>query len=308
MENNSVVKNHIIIEVNEKMEENIIIRKNETKYLLLIILAICFLATGGIFVKLSSLPPINTGFYRILFSIPILFPFAIKKVKTVSKKELMLLLLSGAFLAGDLTLWNISFYFTTVANANLLANLVPITIIPVSYFLFKEKIHKNFLIGMGVIGIGIFFLMIGKVQPSIKSFQGDFMAFSTSIFYASFMLTVYKLRDKISSTIIMFVSAFGSIFVLAIVIGLTEGYYIPKNFHEIYPLLCLAIISQICGQGLLAFCLGRVNASLSSILVLSQPIIAAIYSYIIFSERLSIIEVMGIIISLVGIYIAKKNF
>lgn len=52
-----------------------ITRNNETKYLLLVILSICFLATGGILVKLSNLPPINTGFYRVLFSIPILLPF-----------------------------------------------------------------------------------------------------------------------------------------------------------------------------------------------------------------------------------------
>lgn len=50
-------------------------RTNDSKYIFLIFLAICFLATGGIFVKLSPLPPINTGFYRILFSIPMLMPF-----------------------------------------------------------------------------------------------------------------------------------------------------------------------------------------------------------------------------------------
>ena len=150
--------------------------------------------------------------------------------------------------------------------------------------------------------------MSGKIHPSIRNFQGDFMAFCTSIFYASFLLVVYKLRDRINSTVIMFVSSFGSVFVLFIVMVLKEGFFIPRNFHELYPLICLALFSQIFGQGLLAFCLGKVTATLSSILVLSQPLIAAVYSYIIFSERISIIEIMGIAIALIGIYYSKKTF
>ena len=51
-------------------------RGNATKYVLLALLAVAFLATGGIFVKQSGLGPINTGFYRMLFSIPLLWPLA----------------------------------------------------------------------------------------------------------------------------------------------------------------------------------------------------------------------------------------
>lgn len=95
------------------------------KHIFYIILAICFLATGGIFVKLSSLPPIATGFYRILFSIPLLYPFVKDEIKKIEFKNIILIILAGIFLALDLIFWNISFSFTTVANANLLANLVP---------------------------------------------------------------------------------------------------------------------------------------------------------------------------------------
>ena len=116
------------------------------------------------------------------------------------------------------------------------------------------------------------------------------------------------LRNKIDSMVIMFISAFGSILVLIIVIILREGFYYPKNFEEILPLVGLALVSQILGQGLLAFCLGKVNASLSSIICLSQPVIASVYAFIIFSKKLSFIEIIGILITIFGIYFAKKNY
>jgi drug/metabolite transporter (DMT)-like permease len=283
-------------------------RDNHIKFILLEVVAIASLATGGIFVKLSVLPPIGTGFYRVLFSIPLLFPFIYREARNVAKKDILMILLAGGFLAGDLALWNISFHLTTVANGNLLANLVSFTIIPVSYFVFKEKMPKNFFMGLFVVLFGVILLMSGKINPSIDNFIGDLYAFSTSIFYALFMLMVYRLRDRVGALTIMGVSAFGTCIVLFFVMLAVEGISYPQHLTELYPLIGLAIVSQICGQGLLSFCLGKVQASLSSIIVLAQPVIAAVYASLLFSEQLSSIEMLGIVITLIGIYFSKKAF
>ncbi|HEL1556823.1 MULTISPECIES: DMT family transporter [Streptococcus] len=282
-------------------------RSNATIYIFLIFVAICFLATGGIFVKLSSLPPINTGFYRVLFSIPMLLPFIKKEDIQLDKKQIATILLAGAFLAGDLALWNISFSYTSVANANLLANLTPFTVIPFSYFFFKEKMTKRFFLGAFITFLGVIILMGNRLTLTSDRLLGDMLSLSTSVFYAMFMLTVYKLRDYIKSNVIMFISAFGSLLILGVVIFFTEGFYIPHNFSELWPLLSLALISQILGQGLLAFCLGKVNASLSSLITLSQPVVAAIYAWIVFQESLNIQSIIAIMITLVGVYLAKTQ-
>ena len=127
-----------------KKSLNASVRNNETKFVLLAILAVAFLATGGIFVKLSNLSPINTGFYRILFSVPLLWPLVWGKLGRLVRNDVALLFVAGLFLAGDVALWNTSFSYTTVANANLLTNLTPFTVIPVSFFLFREKIPRLF--------------------------------------------------------------------------------------------------------------------------------------------------------------------
>lgn len=283
-------------------------RCNSAKYIFLIFLAICFLATGGIFVKLSPLPPINTGFYRVLFSIPMLLPFIKKSdLQSLNYKQVVTIVLAGAFLAGDLTFWNSSFSYTTVANSNLLVNLTPFTVIPVSYFLFKEKMTPKFLLGGLVTLLGVFVLMANKVTVSPERLLGDSMSLGASVFYAMFMITVYKLRDTVKSNVIMFLSAFGTLLVLAAVIFFTEGFYVPKNFEELWPLLALALVSQILGQGLLAYCLGKVNASLSSLITLSQPVVAALYAWVIFQEHLNLQSIIAIIITLTGVYLAKTQ-
>lgn len=237
-----------------------------------------------------------------------LLPFIKKSdLQSLSYKQVVTIVLAGAFLAGDLTFWNSSFSYTTVANSNLLVNLTPFTVIPVSYFLFKEKMTPKFLLGGLVTLLGVFVLMANKVTVSPERLLGDSMSLGASVFYAMFMITVYKLRDTVKSNVIMFLSAFGTLLVLAAVIFFTEGFYVPKDFEELWPLLALALVSQILGQGLLAYCLGKVNASLSSLITLSQPVVAALYAWVIFQEHLNLQSIIAIIITLTGVYLAKTQ-
>lgn len=295
---------------------NIMIKANRSQENLavgIVIIAVCFLATGGIFVKLSEVQPIATGAYRIIFALPLAY-FWMSLEKQVNKKlnkpnfkRICLLTLAGIFLGLDLILWNISFNYTTVANANLLANMVPFVVIPLSYFVFKEKISQLFWVGLMITTTGVIILMSGKIQPSLDNFFGDGLAIGTALFYGLYILSVSRLRQGLSASTVMFYSSFGSLLVLIPSSIIFESKIIPTSVSGILPLIGLAVFSHIGGQGLLAYSLGKLSASLSSVLVLTQPVIAGIYALIIFKEHLSIVEVLGMFITLTGIYIAKRS-
>lgn len=147
--------------------------------------------------------------------------------------------------------------------------------------------------------------MLGKIKPSISNYFGDFLAALTSVFYAIFLLLVANLRKNINAFSIIFISGIGTLLTLFFSMIFIDGFSFPKNLTEFYPLIGLAIFSQIGGQGLLSYTIGKIDVNLSSILILSQPIIATIYSYIFFKEKITIQEFIGIIVVLIGIYIAK---
>lgn len=283
-------------------------RSNKRIDVLLELLAVAFLATGGIFVKLSVLSPINTGFYRVLFSIPLLYPLARRHLYQVSRRDIVLLFFAGVFLAGDVALWNLSFSYTSVANANLLTNLTPFTVVPVSYLIFKENIPKLFYLGSGITLAGVYILISGKADPAPSSYLGDFLAFCASFFYACFLLISYKLRDRIASSVIMFISGFGTALALLIASLFTEGFQTPHTVTELLPLIGLALCLQVIGHNLLAHCQGKINVNLSSIICLTQPAAATIYSLIIFSEKITVTEAAGIMIVIAGVYMVKAQF
>ena len=59
------------------------------------------------------------------------------------------------------------------------------------------------------------------------------------------------------------------------------------------PLLALAFFSQILGQGLMIYAIGRVAPILFGITLLIQPIISATYGWIVYGERLAGLDWLG---------------
>jgi len=277
------------------------------KNILLVLLSVSCLALGGIFVKISILGPISTGVYRVLFSLPVFFYLTRYSKEKISLRDKLISMSAGVFLAFDLILWNISFSFTTVANANLLANLVPFTVVPLSYFIYKERISRQFLVGGSVIFLGLIILLSGKLEPDALNFKGDLLALSTSIFYGLFIITIYRLRQSVSTIYIMAYASIGALLTLTPVAIVMEGVQIPLSLQAIAPLLGLAILSQVIGQGGLSYCLGKIPANLASLLVLTQPLISAVYAFILFKEKISPIELLGIIVVLFGLYVANMK-
>ena len=138
----------------------------QQKALLALFFGAAAIAFSPIFVRLSELGPIATGFYRIAFALPVLwiwlsvFNPAIGQRKTPSTTgEYFFLILSGLFFACDLAFWHWSISLTSVANSTLLANAAPIFVTLGAFFFFGERFSKLFLFGLVSAVTGIILLM-----------------------------------------------------------------------------------------------------------------------------------------------------
>lgn len=157
-----------------------------TKYVLLALLAVAFFGDGRHFCEAKGLGPINTGFYRMLFSIPLLNTGLWQTAH----------LHVGRYpadccwpLAGDVALREYRLWLCQLLlNANLLTQPRPFTVIPVSYFLFHERLPKLFLPGAAVTLAGVLLLVGGKASPVPDNYFGDFLALAAAFTLASCLL------------------------------------------------------------------------------------------------------------------------
>ena len=68
-----------------------------------------------------------------------------------------------------------------------------------------------------------------------------------------------------------------------------------------------ALFCQVFGQGLLAYSLSKLSSGVVSVTLLLEPVIASIFAWVIFSEKVSFFEWMTFAVVLIGIYLAQSS-
>ena len=71
-------------------------------------------------------------------------------------------------------------------------------------------------------------------------------------------------------------------------------------------LIALALISQVAGQGFVAYGLAHLPASFSAVTLLLQPVVATLLAWVILSEPLGVLQGLGGCAILAGIAVASQ--
>jgi drug/metabolite transporter (DMT)-like permease len=270
--------------------------------------AIC-IALSPIFVRLSEAGPTATAFWRTALALPALWPLYLARPKLGSSSAPGLLLLAaGLAFAGDLAFWHAAIARTSVANSTLLANLASIFVTIAAWAFFKQRPSALFLAGLAAALGGVALLVHSSLQFSAHGMLGDVFGVVTALFYAAYLLAVKALRDR----------GCGTLLIMAVTSTITTAALLPTALasgERILPLsgagwldlLGLALISHAAGQGLIAYALAHLPAAFSSVSLLLQPVMAALFAWTLLAEPLSALQVAGGAIVLAGIYAARRG-
>jgi drug/metabolite transporter (DMT)-like permease len=270
----------------------------------------CAIAFAPIFVRMSDTGPVASAFWRTALATPFLWAWIWAREPTnEGRPSLWLpLLLAGLFFASDLGVWHWSIVWTSVANSTLLANLAPIFVTLAGWLFWKQKFTRTFLVGMFVAIAGMFVLVGPNFAIGGTRLLGDALGALTAVFYAGYFLAIKVARDGGASTArLMAWSTTITAIALAPVALASPQPFLPAAAHGWIVLLALALITQILGQGLIAYAFAHLPASLSSVSLLIQPVVAALAAWVIFGEAVGSMQFVGGAIVLAGIWLAKKG-
>ncbi|MDH3592595.1 MAG: DMT family transporter, partial [Planctomycetota bacterium] len=195
--------------------------------------------------------------------------------------------------------WSIE--LTSVANATLLANFAPVFVTLGGWLVFKRRFGPLFLAGL-VVALGGLVLLLGA-HPSV----GDLLGLLTAVFYASYILSVGRLREEFATGTIMLWSAATAAALLLPVSLLSGEVFWPATARAWAVLAGLALVSHVGGQGLIAYALAHLPAAFSSVTLLVQPVMAALLAWLFFAEALTPSQALGGVIVLAGIVTARRG-
>ena len=269
------------------------------------------LSFSAMFVRWANAPGPVTAFYRLFFSIFLLLPFFLPRIRAkpaLKSTSVLFPLLAGVFTACDLALWTASLSFTTAANATLLGNTAPLWVALGTWLILKQKLSPGFWRGLTLALLGAALIMGTDFLLHPRLGIGDVMAIFTGFFYGGYFLFTERSRRQFDPISHIWLVGIGASLTLFIVNTLLQypltGY--PTQTWIVF--LATAVVSQLIGYMSLAYALGHLPASVVSPTMILQPIVTAVLAIPLLGEIPSIWQGIGGAIALVGIYIVNQSY
>lgn len=266
----------------------------------------CAIGFAPIFVRMTETGPAAAGFWRLFLALPVLALLAMRDGQGVKTAPSRMMLLAGLFFALDLSFWHYGVKLTSVANATVLTNLSPVVVTVAAWFLFRERPARIFIAGLAVALAGAATMaMAADHGQAINAPLGDVLSLATAVWYAFYFLAMRKARQGAGASRAMFWSTLASAPILLAVAFAFGEQIMPGSGAGWMACVGLAVV-HVAGQGSIAWALGRLPASTASVVVLAQPVVAAVAGWILFHEALTPLQMLGGVLTLAGVVIAQR--
>lgn len=280
------------------------------------------IAASAILTRLSGSSPGAAAVFRCLFALPVLAVLLpIERTRRpgarLTVRGLWMIRVSGLLLALDLVLWTHAIEAVGTGLATVLGNLQVLIVGLLAWWLLHERLERTLLatLPMMVIGVALLGGLVGAHSYGAHPMLGVVYGALSSIAYAAFLLLLRhgmgagQVGRTVQGGVVraLFEATAGALvgsIVLAAVFG---DFRIGPVWPALGWLALLAVTSQVLGWLLITASLPRLPASLTSMLLLAQPVGALGLGMLVFDERPSVQQFYGVALVLLGVLIAATG-
>ncbi len=271
---------------------------------------------AAIFVRFcDDVPAIMIAAYRLGVASLILLVFS--RIRGVSfripRKDLLLSIAGGVFLGLHFIFWITSLKYTSVASSVVLVTTNPIFVGIFSYFILKERQHREIIIGTILCLIGSVVIAAGDsgihslILLDEKALVGDVLALVGAVMASAYLLTGSRVRERLDIlTYITIVYTTSAIFLAGVSLLMGISFTGYRSSSYMYMIL-LAVIPQLVGHTSINWALKHLRAGMIAISILGEAIGATILAYLFFGETVSTPQIAGMALIFTAIIIASRK-
>ncbi len=232
----------------------------------------------------------------------------VEKVKTIDLMKIAGCALFGAVINGALFLKGMT--LTNPINASLIIIMVPLIVMILSYFVFKEKIGVLRLTGL-LLGIGGAAILITKLKPidfGVSTIKGDIFILLNAISFGLYLILVKDLMKRYNAvTMARWIFTFAFLFMMPIGFKhITEIEFSSVEWYH-YLLFSFVILFPTC----LAFylyniALKYVSATTASSYIFLQPLLTAVIAISLGKDELDFYKIIGGSLIFIGVFLVTQ--
>ena len=292
-----------------------------------LLIAILAVSTASIFIRFAQMdgaPSLVIAALRLSFATILLAPVALTRhraeIKSLSKNQITLGVVSGLFLAVHFATWISSLEYTSVASSVVFVSTGPLWVALLSPMLLNEKLTRAAIVGLilallggTVIGLSDACVIQNGIQcPQLsqvmqgRAMWGNFLALAGAWAVTGYLIIGRKLRAGMSLIPYIFLvygMAAIALLVSMFVAGQSPVGYETKTYGWI---LLLAAVPQLIGHSTYNWLLKRLSATLVAITTLAEPVGSAVLAFVFLKEAPANSVILGGVLILVGIYLTSR--
>lgn len=276
-----------------------------------LLLGIFACSTAALMIRCTNMHPILLASYRLLLASLCLSPLFFKKLKDHKGdylwRHLRASILPGLLMGAHFILWIMAVKMTTIVNATLIVNLVPVAMPFFMFALIRERITSYELIGTLLALVGLYLLASGDFSLNHQHFQGDLLCLLAMVLLTAYLALGRKNRNIVSIWLYIVPLYFiGGLFCFVVALFFTNPIQAYSSI-DIAVVVGLVLVPTIIGHSILNHCMKYLRGQIVSILNLSQFIFAGTMGYLFLDEAptrsfyiASVIIVVGAVIAIRG--------
>ena len=236
---------------------------------------------GPLFVRAMDVSTPTTVTYRFLFAVPVMHFVAWLFGGRVTWQLMRQALLPGALFGITIIVGFAAVKHTSVSNASLISNLMPVAVVIIARFVMHEPVHTRQFIAVGVALLGVAIVVFGAGSSGDASIYGDFLAVLNVVVWTAFFLRMKNLRDvglhswsllAAVTTVAAIVAVPPSLLAADDLGGMNESSWVF--------LVAMVLLPGVVGHGLMTWASGHLPVTVSSLLTLGSPVVSAIGAWL----------------------------
>jgi DME family drug/metabolite transporter len=286
----------------------------EPKALLAVLVAAACWATSGIFVKLiatdSGVGALALAFWRdlvtflvLLAGIGVLRPRWLR----VERRDLPWLVALGASVGIFHVFWNLGVFLNGAAVATVQQAAMPAIVTLAAWLIWREPLTMAKLLAIALTFAGVVLVSgIGALAHSELSLGGMLVGMAIPVMYACWNLLAKRVRQRYNPfTSLTYAFAFAALVLLPFQFFTHQTFNL--GLSSILSFAGLIGLSTIAGFSIYTFALGRLPASVATILAMSEILFVAAYAYILLDEQLTAGQILGAALIVSGVLVLSLS-
>ena len=272
-----------------------------------LIAAACW-GLSGIFVKLivnsSGVTALSLAFWRDLFAFAVLITMT-RLIRPdwlhVQRRDLRWLAALGFSLGIFHVFWNLGVYLNGAAVATVQQAAMPAIVAVVAWMIWSEALNWSKILAIVLTFVGTVLVSgLEVLSQADLTVSGLLVGLAIPVTYASWNLFGKKVRgDYNTITVLTYAFAFGALVLLPLQFFTPQPWPVPSITWLYFAGLIL--ISTTFAFSVYTFGLGRLPASVATIVAMAEIPIVAVYAYFLLDERLTGDQVIGSLLVVGGV-------